>query len=101
MKQLQVKNNLLFFAGVDVCDIAQTYGTPVYVYDQNAIESNLRVVEDEFLRAYPNTRAYYAAKAFLTLKMADIIAKSRLGIDVASMGECYICLLYTSPSPRD
>lgn len=92
MKDIQTKDNNLQFAGVDVCDIATKYGTPLYMYDQNMIEENIETVNNSFLMKYPNTKAYYAAKAFLTMKMAKIIASSSLGIDVASMGECYIAM---------
>jgi diaminopimelate decarboxylase len=41
---------------------------------------------------YPNTTAYYASKAFLTLEMAKIIKNTNLNCDVASIGEAYISL---------
>lgn len=85
-------NNHFHFAGIDTTLLAKKYKTPLYVYNKTKIKDNIHSVEKNFLEQYPNTKAFYASKAFLTLEMARIIKASKLDIDVASMGECFIAL---------
>jgi diaminopimelate decarboxylase len=85
-------NNHFHFGGIDITTLANKYKTPLYVYNKSRITENIENVEKNFLEVYDNTKAFYASKAFLTLEMARIINTSKLDIDVASMGECYIAL---------
>lgn len=92
MRTLDYQNNILHFEGVDVLELAKTYKTPLYVYSENRITKRIKEVEESLLLKYPNTYAFYASKAFLNLEMARMIQDSLLGIDVASLGECFIAL---------
>jgi diaminopimelate decarboxylase len=92
MRDLDYKNNVLFFEGVSTIDVAKQYHTPLYVYSQHKIEDKIEEIKNVFLHKYPSTYAFYASKAFLNLEMARIIKDSVLGMDVASMGECFIAL---------
>lgn len=40
--------NMLKIQGVGVDELAQTYGTPLYVYDQNRIETNMKMFPGMF-----------------------------------------------------
>ncbi len=82
----------LLFDGVDVVALSENHPTPFYLYSKKMIKDRLEIVENVFLNQYPNTDAFYASKAFLCLEMARIIKDSKLGIDVASMGEMFIAL---------
>ena len=62
----EVKNNKLYFDGCDTTTLAKTYGTPLYVYSQTALEGRFQALHTEFLDKWENTRAAYAAKAFCT-----------------------------------
>lgn len=77
--------------GCDVRDLAATFGTPMLVLDQTDVRTRART----FAQAYRSAgahRVYYAAKALLTMKLAQWVVEEGLGIDVASGGELAVAL---------
>ena len=40
--QIELKKGHITFAGQDVCDLAQKYGTPLYLMDEDKIRENCR-----------------------------------------------------------
>lgn len=85
-------SNHYYFSGYDTVKLAKEYGTPLYVISEDMIQERCREVREVFLKKYPNTRAVYASKAFLTLAMCKIIEREGLGLDVVSGGELYTAL---------
>lgn len=77
------------FQGFDTVELAKTYGTPLYVLSEDLIREKCREVQETFLNVYPNTKAVYASKAFLTKAMCKIIESEGLGLDVVSGGELF------------
>ena len=77
----------LRIGGVDVGDLADRYGTPLFVYD----EAHLRARVREAVAAFPGG-VHYAAKAFLCGAMAQLVAEEGGGLDVASGGEMALAL---------
>ncbi|MBO4528263.1 MAG: diaminopimelate decarboxylase, partial [Victivallales bacterium] len=67
--------------------IAQTYGTPTYVYEENRIRDNFRRALNAFKKYYPNFRFFYAIKANNNLAVANILRQEGAGIDAASINE--------------
>ena len=90
----------LSWGGVDCKFLADTFGTPLYVYDTGIIKSRCRELRTTFLERWQNTSVHYAGKAFLTLAMAKIIADQGLGLDVVSGGELYTALAAKFPPER-
>ncbi|MCK8825719.1 diaminopimelate decarboxylase [Fuchsiella alkaliacetigena] len=82
----------LEIGGCKVTDIAQEYGTPLYIYDEQEIRDNCRAYREAFAEFYPNSETIYAAKAFMSLTICKIIADEGLGLDVVSGGELYTAL---------
>lgn len=80
------------FNGANTVALAKKYGTPLYVVSENYIEERCKEVREDFLNRYPNTKAVYASKAFLTLEMARIIQSEGLGMDVVSGGELFTAI---------
>ena len=62
----------LSWGGVDCKFLADTFGTPLYVYDTGIIKARCRELRTTFLERWPNSSVHYAGKAFLTLAMAKI-----------------------------
>ncbi len=87
------------FAGIDTVKMAEKYGTPLYLMDEDFIHSRIEEIQSDFLNKYDNTFAAYASKAFLNKEMARIIKDSPLGLDVVSGGELY--LAYSVDFPMD
>lgn len=74
--------------GVDLELLADRYGTPLFVYDENEIRSRAHTLSSGFA---PGTVAY-AGKAFLVRALAELIASTELHLDVASGTELEIAL---------
>ena len=79
----------LLFAGVPVNKLAKEYGTPLYVYSEDAIRDSMREYTSALSDICPDSAIVYASKAYLTMRMANLADQEAL-IDVASGGELYI-----------
>ncbi len=75
----------LSIGGLDVVGLAEQYGTPVFLYD----EEHLRARCTEAVVAFGASVAY-ASKAFLCRAMARLAVEEGMSIDVASGGELYV-----------
>ena len=80
----------LTFAGFDTVTLANEYGTPLMVMDENLIRSRCR----EYLTAAVNylpagSKPLYASKAFSVKRIYQIMAEEGMGVDVVSIGELY------------
>ena len=84
-----------FVGGRDLCDLAEEFGTPLFVYD----EHHLRLRCREALWTFGSGVAY-GSKAFLCLAMAKLADEEGMHIDVASAGEAYTALRAGVPASR-
>ncbi len=91
MKSLSINDQTICFAQIPISSMAKKYQTPLFLYDQDAIEERIHSLKD-ISKLTENFTIYYASKAFLTLAMAHIIKENNLFIDVASRGELFIAL---------
>ncbi|GAA3022131.1 diaminopimelate decarboxylase [Tetragenococcus solitarius] len=96
----EIKDNHLYWDGCDTTELAENYGTPLYVVSQTAIENECRALQEEFIKKYENVHVAYASKAFNHLAMLKIIEKEGLGIDVVSGGELYTAICAQFPAER-
>lgn len=80
------------FGGCDTVKLAEKYGTPLYVMNEDFIIDRISEIKVNFLEKHKNTEALYASKAFLTKEMARIVKREGLGMDVVSGGELYIAI---------
>jgi diaminopimelate decarboxylase len=78
--------------GVDAVELAERFGTPLYVVDEEALRLRCREYVQAFGAEAPGSVVYYAAKAFLCRAAAALAAEERLHIDVASTGELRVAL---------
>ncbi|MFA5876486.1 MAG: alanine racemase, partial [Candidatus Margulisiibacteriota bacterium] len=78
--------------GVSVAALAEKFGTPLYVIDEETLRQKCREYQLAFQHYYPNTRFIYASKALSTLSVIKIIAQEHFGFDVASGGELYTAI---------
>jgi diaminopimelate decarboxylase len=83
-------------AGVDVRDLAERYGTPLFVLD----EADFRSRAAEFAAAFGAEAVHYAAKAFLCTEVARWVDQEGLSLDVASGGELAVALRAGFPAGR-
>ena len=97
---MEIRDNTLYFDGCDTTALAKTYGTPLYVYSQTALESRFQALHTEFLDKWENTRAAYAAKAFCTPALLRLVRDAGLCVDVVSGGELTCALSAGFPAER-
>ena len=86
----------LSIAGVRVAGLAEKYGTPLFVYDEDHIRARCR----EAAIAMGDGGAVYAAKAFLCRAMARLVHEEGMGLDVATGGELHVALSAGVPAER-
>jgi diaminopimelate decarboxylase len=86
----------LSLLGYDLEGLAQVYGTPVYVLDEQDFRSRARA----FRASFEGGQVYYAAKAFLCRALARWVAEEGLGIDVCTGGELRVALDAGFPPDR-
>ncbi|MDQ3979236.1 MAG: diaminopimelate decarboxylase [Actinomycetota bacterium] len=77
----------LSVGGVDVLDLAEHVGTPVFVYDEEHLRARCR----EAVAAFGDGVAY-ASKAFLCKAMAALAYEEGMHLDVATGGELHVAL---------
>lgn len=85
----------LSIGGCDVLGLAERYGTPLFVYDEDHIRSRCGEAVAALGRG-----ATYASKAFLCRAMARLAAEEGMGIDVATGGELAVVLAAGVPAER-
>lgn len=80
----------LTIGGMDTVKLAEKYGTPLYVFDEDGIRENCRAYVKSIEENYGgNGLVLYASKAFSCLAMYKIAKEEGMGVDVVSGGELY------------
>jgi diaminopimelate decarboxylase len=85
----------LVVGGCDVGELAERFGTPLFVYDEAQLRARCR----EAVAAFGDGVAY-ATKAFLCRAMARLVHEEGMHLDVASGGELAIALAAGVPADR-
>jgi diaminopimelate decarboxylase len=88
----------LAIGGLPLADLANEYGTPLYVFDEATLRSRARSIRGAFSAAWPNSRVVYAAKAYIGPMIGSILEQEQIGLDVASGGELYAGLQAGMPA---
>lgn len=88
----------LEIGGCDTVELAERYGTPLYIMDEELLRKNCRRFRNALRLSYPNGQVIFAGKAFLTLAMVRLIGEEGLGLDVVSGGELYTALKAEYPA---
>jgi diaminopimelate decarboxylase len=85
MSHFEYQNGVLHAEGVALDSIAETYGTPAYVYSKAQLSANF----DSYANACAGRDALvcYAMKANSNLAILDLLARRGAGFDIVSGGE--------------
>lgn len=99
---LAVNNqNHLTISDCDCVELAEKYGTPLYVMNEEHIRLRARQLKEAMDRRCKGGRVMFAAKAFMNKAMCRIAYSEGLGIDVVSGGELYTALSAGIPAKYD
>lgn len=90
-------DGVVTIAGLPLTELAQEYGTPLYVFDEDDFRSRCR----DMARAFGGPEhVHYASKAFLTKRVVKWVAEEGLCLDVASLNEAKVALAAGFPPER-
>ncbi len=87
-----------FFKGNNAEELAATYGTPLYVYNEEIIRNSMRTLKN-IITKYPYT-ANYSIKSNSNLSILKMALEEGLNCDAMSVGEIKILELAGFPSDR-
>ena len=87
-------------AGLDVRDIADEFGTPLYILDEEDFRSRAAAFRDAYDNPEIPGQVYYAGKAFLSATTLGWLAQEGLNLDVCSGGELALALRAGFPADR-
>ena len=91
----------LVVGGCVLSELAQRYGTPLYVLDEETVRGTCRAYRDALQQHYPGeSLPVYASKANSSLLMSSIAAAEGLGLDAVSAGELLTALQGGMPGER-
>lgn len=77
----------LYCEGVPAAELAERYGTPLYVYSEAALVGTLKALQTEFAEVDP--LVCYSVKANSNLGLLEVMARHGSGFDVVSGGELF------------
>ena len=86
--------------GCDTVELAEEFGTPLYVVDEATVRENMRSYAAAFDARYPKNDISFAGKAFLTTAMVRLVEQEGYGLDIASAGELYTAVKARFPGEK-
>lgn len=94
------QDNMLYIGGMSAEEIADTFQTPLYVYDENKLTDKM----DAFVKLFKSDRfdceVLYASKAFSCVAVLELAHKHGMCLDVVSGGELYTAKKANFPMER-
>jgi diaminopimelate decarboxylase len=90
----------LTIGGRDTIELATTFGTPLYVFDETTIRAKCSEYRRDFGQRYANTLAIYACKAFTSQALIGLLHEEGFGLDVVSGGEMHVAKSAGFPPDR-
>ena len=84
---MKFEQNRIKIGDIPVAELAERYGTPLYVYDEQKIRDNYRHAVATFRKYYPDFRMFYAVKCCNNPAIVNILRQEGAGADCASVNE--------------
>ncbi|MHC1624759.1 MAG: diaminopimelate decarboxylase [Methermicoccaceae archaeon] len=86
---IEVHEGHLFIGGADTVELADGFGTPLYITNEARVRENFRRMQ----KAFGGADLLYAVKANGNLALLKVFASEGAGADVFSAGELHLALL--------
>ncbi len=87
---------VLSIGGLPVTELAEEFGTPLWVLDEADLRDRCRAYRE----AFPGVDVGYASKAWCAVGILRIVAEEGLSVDVASAGELHTAHVAGVPMER-
>jgi diaminopimelate decarboxylase len=90
----------LVIGGVGARDLAERFGTPAYIVDEEGLRNQARRMRHGLVARHPDSEVVFASKSFPCLAAYKLFAAEGLSIDVAGAGELVMALAAGVPAER-
>lgn len=90
---LENRRGKLCLGGADLSDLAERYGTPLYVTDEDRIRENYRRFTRAFSKQWRRFRTHYAIKANNNLAVLSILRQEGAGADCSCVPELQLACM--------
>lgn len=91
----------LAVGGLDAVELAEEFGTPLYVLDEEVIRANCRTYVDAMHECFgPQSAPLYASKALCFKGIYPLVESEGMCADVVSPGEIYTALAAGFPASK-
>ena len=90
-KELEYQDDILYFADMNTVKIAEEFGTPIYVINEQMIRERYKKLKEMLNSEYKKNRIYFAVKANSNLSVLKILNSEDSYFDCSSAGEIYTC----------
>jgi diaminopimelate decarboxylase len=95
------RSNVLSIGGCDVAALADEFGTPLYVFDEETIRTRARAFQRVLERSYRGGAGVsYASKAYAAPWLLRLLEAQGLSLDVVSGGELHAAEAAGFPAER-
>jgi diaminopimelate decarboxylase len=82
----------LVVGGCRVADLADEFGTPMYLIDEQALRAQARRYVAAFASRHPDSQVLFATKSYPTPSVVRVLVEEGCGVDVAAEGELLVAL---------
>jgi diaminopimelate decarboxylase len=89
--------NEMKIGAIQVSELAEEYGTPLYAYDFDKIKAQYRKLSEAFNTNFESSSVNYAVKSNPNPAILSVLSEEGAGFDCASMAELKIALKLTEP----
>ena len=100
MNVKKINDGKLYFDGCNTVELAEKYGTPLYVISKNDIKAKIAELKEEFISKYEGARVAFASKALCTKSILKICENEGICIEVVSGGELYTAMSINFPPEK-
>ena len=87
-----IEGDDLRIGGCLLSEIAAEFGTPAYVFDEQALRDRAAEYLDAMTSRHSRSRACFAVKAFPSVSMIKVVVDAGLGCDVVGAGELRLAM---------
>lgn len=84
---LENRDGVLYVGNFNSVELAENYGTPLYVIDGDRVEKNYKRIRDAFAKRYEKFKIFYAIKANSNLAVLRILQRQGAGTDCSCPAE--------------
>lgn len=93
-------NGQLEIGNYNLVDLAERFGTPLYVLDEQTIRETARSFKTALDKYYPNNLPIFASKALCLQAIFSILQQEGFGLDVVSSGELFTAQSISFPANK-